>query len=282
VDVFTDIREVRRRLHRWRAGGETIAIVPTMGNLHRGHVDLMRIARENADRVVATIFVNPTQFGPGEDYARYPRTIRPDVGKLLSAGVDALFAPGVREIYPRGVGESTVVSVPGISADLCGAFRPVHFAGVTSVVLRLFNIVTPDCAVFGEKDFQQLVIVRKMVSDLNLPIRIIGGKTVREPDGLALSSRNQYLTAGERARAPELYRALKAAAQALHARDAKQSVVERAAMHALRRSGFRPEYFAIREAKTLRVPEKPVGNLRILAAAWLGRARLIDNIPVRI
>jgi pantoate--beta-alanine ligase len=250
VNVFTDIREVRRRLHRWRVGGETIAIVPTMGNLHRGHVDLMRIARENADRVVATIFVNPTQFGPGEDYARYPRTLRPDVGKLLSAGVDALFVPGVREIYPRGVGESTVVSVPGISADLCGAFRPVHFAGVTSVV--------------------------------SLPIRIIGGKTVREPDGLALSSRNQYLTAGERARAPELYRALKAAAQALHARDAKQTVVERAAMHALRRSGFRPEYFAIREAKTLRVPEKPVGNLRILAAAWLGRARLIDNIPVRI
>jgi pantoate--beta-alanine ligase len=176
----------------------------------------------------------------------------------------------------------TVVWVPDLSAELCGAFRPVHFAGVTSVVLRLFNIVAPDVAVFGEKDFQQLVIVRQMVADLHLPIRVVGAKTVREPDGLALSSRNQYLTGSERARAAQLYGVLRNAARALKDGERDLPGVERAGMRALRKAGFAPDYFAVREAKGLRAPKKPRGELRILAAAWLGKARLIDNVPVRL
>jgi pantoate--beta-alanine ligase len=281
MKTVTGISRVRQLLGRWRRDGRTIAVVPTMGNLHTGHLELMRVAGRHADRVVATIFVNPTQFGPGEDYARYPRTLTSDARKLRSAGVDALFVPTVAGIYPRGM-SGTVVTVPGLSSELCGAFRPVHFAGVASVVLRLFNIVAPDIAVFGEKDFQQLVIVRQMVADLHLPIRVVGARTVREHDGLALSSRNQYLTGNERARAAQLYGVLKRAAQALKDGERDLSGVERAGMRALRKAGFAPDYFAVREAKTLRAPENPRGELRILAAAWLGKARLIDNVPVRL
>lgn len=253
-----------------------------MGNLHRGHLELMRIAGDYADRIVATIFVNPTQFGPGEDYARYPRSLASDSRKLRSAGVDALFAPGVAEIYQGGADRGTVVAVPGLSADLCGKFRPTHFAGVTSVVLRLLNVVEPDVALFGEKDYQQLVIIRHMVSDLHLPVRVMAGKTVRESDGLALSSRNQYLTAKQRIEAPHLYRILRAARHTLQNCEQDLRAVERVGMKALREAGFDPDYFSIRDAATLRVPVSPAGNLRILAAAWLGKARLIDNIPVRL
>jgi pantoate--beta-alanine ligase len=282
VKICRDIAGVHRLVRRWRRGGSRIAVVPTMGNLHRGHVALMQLAQRHADRVIATIFVNPTQFGPREDYERYPRTLSPDTRKLRSAGVAALFVPDVAEIYPRGKDTSTVVTVPGLSADLCGEFRPVHFSGVASVVLRLFNITTPDVAVFGEKDFQQLVIVRRMVSDLHLPVRVVGAKTMREPDGLALSSRNQYLTVAQRLRAPLLNATLRAASLALREGKGDVRSVEREGMRALRKAGFDPDYFAVRMAATLQRPVSLRGELRILAAAWLGKARLIDNIGVRL
>jgi len=251
-----------------------------MGNLHEGHLKLVERARRAADRVVVSIFVNPTQFGAGEDYAAYPRTPDADRARVRAAGADAVFAPSAAEIYPRDGRRSTVVSVPGLSRELCGAFRPGHFDGVTSVVLRLFNIIAPDVAVFGEKDYQQLVILRRMAADLHLTVRIIGAPTVREPDGLAMSSRNQYLDEAQRRRAPALYATLQACRARLLGGDRRFSLLEREAMRGLRRAGFRPDYVAIRDAATLEPPGRGSGELRVLAAAWLGRARLIDNVAV--
>lgn len=192
---------LRENLRGWRKFDESIALVPTMGNLHAGHLSLVELARQQADRVVVSIFVNPTQFGPGEDYAAYPRTLDNDRRLLTGAKVDILFAPSADEIYPDGDSGSTVVAVPGLSTILCGKYRPGHFDGVASVVTRLFNIVRPNCAVFGQKDYQQLLIIRRLQADLHLPIQIVAGSTTREADGLALSSRNEYLTAGDRPRA---------------------------------------------------------------------------------
>jgi len=273
---------VRRLVHAWQESGASVALVPTLGNLHAGHVSLAGIARQRTDRVIASIFVNPTQFGPGEDYASYPRTLRADAARLRAAGVDAVFLPAVRIMYPRGDRDSVTVSVPGLSTDLCGAHRPGHFDGVASVVLRLFNIVTPDVAVFGEKDYQQLLLLRRMARDLHLDLEIVGAPTVREADGLAMSSRNQYLDAGQRRIAPALYAILRECRSQLLAGNRAWGRIERRARQRLEAAGFRPDYVAIRDARDLAPPTAASRNLRVLAAAWLGRARLIDNIGVRL
>ena len=271
---------MRHTVASWKREGQRVALVPTMGNLHSGHISLIRLARRRADRVVASIFVNPTQFGPAEDFARYPRTLAADRRLLRAAAADALFVPTVGTIYPAGPEAGTTVSVPDLARQLCGRFRPVHFDGVTSVVLRLLNIVTPDIAVFGEKDYQQLVVLRQMIVDLHVPVRVVSGATVRERDGLAMSSRNHYLTADERRRAPSLYQALRECRERLVAGERDFRAIERRALRRLAKAGFHPDYVEIREAGTLALPSAGSRNLRVLAAAWLGRARLIDNIAV--
>lgn len=261
--------------------GLRVALVPTMGNLHRGHISLVTLARRRADRVIASIFVNPTQFGPGEDFTTYPRTLDADQRSLRAAGADALLAPDVGEVYPNGRDDSTIVSVPGLSTDLCGAFRPGHFDGVTSVVLRFLNAVGPNLVVLGEKDYQQFVILRRMAADLHLCPRLISGPTVREQDGLAMSSRNQYLSSAEREVAPLLYATLLDCRERILGGARDFAAIERAAMRRLQKAGFRPDYVAIRNAGDLSMPERGSGNLRVLSAARLGRARLIDNLAVR-
>ena len=269
----------------WRAAGESVAFVPTMGNLHAGHLALVAAAAGKARRVVVSIFVNPLQFAPGEDFDTYPRTLDKDLAALAAAGVDAVFAPTVDEMYPTGPAPATRVRVNGLSDILCGRSRPGHFDGVTTVVAKLFNMVRPDTAIFGEKDYQQLAVIRRMVADLCFPVRVVGHPTQREGDGLAMSSRNQYLTEDERAIAPELYRTLETAADALAGGaekeiEARIVAIQQAAMENLRGFGFEPEYFEIREAGTLEAPGQGSRGLVILAAARLGSARLIDNLRV--
>lgn len=267
----------------WRAGGERIALVPTMGALHEGHLTLVREARARANRVVVSIFVNPAQFGPGEDLAAYPRRLAADSALLVAEGVDLLWAPPVEEVYPQGF--ATTISVAGLTADFCGAARPGHFDGVATVVAKLFNQVQPDCALFGEKDFQQLAMIRRMARDLDLARphvdAIIGVPTVREPDGLALSSRNQYLTAEERAAAAALPRAMQAATAQIAA---GAPVAEALATleQALIDAGFASvDYAALADAETLaQLHEQPRHPARLLVAARMGRTRLIDNLPV--
>jgi len=274
------IAELRAQVAAWRQAGERVAFVPTMGNLHRGHIHLVERAREQAPRTVASIFVNPTQFGPNEDFAGYPRTLAEDARQLKAAGLDVLFAPPVAEIYPRPLEDMTAVTVPELSGILCGASRPTHFRGVATVVGKLFNMVQPDAALFGEKDWQQLMIIRRLVEDLNFPIEIIGVPTVRETDGLAMSSRNGYLTSQERAIAPALYATLSASAQRLRAGERDYQRLADDAKAALAAAGLRPGYFEIRRAGDLKPPSGEDTHLRILAAAWLGKARLIDNLAV--
>ncbi len=276
------IESLRENLKGWRQFDDSIALVPTMGNLHAGHLSLLELARTLADRVVVSIFVNPTQFGPGEDYAAYPRTLDADRRQLTHANVDILFAPPVEEIYPDGESGGTVVAVPGLSTILCGEFRPGHFDGVASVVTRLFNIVGPDSAVFGQKDYQQLVIIRRLQADLHLPIRIVGGPTMREADGLALSSRNQYLAAGDRSRAAGLHRALADCAAKLTAGKRSFPSLSKKGTADLVAAGFRPDYFAIRNAADLSAASAASRSLVVMAAAHLGRARLIDNLLVNL
>jgi pantoate--beta-alanine ligase len=260
--------------------GERIAFVPTMGNLHAGHLALIGEARAHATHVVASIFVNPMQFGPAEDFAAYPRTFEDDSAALEAAGCDLLFAPAVDALYARGLEAQTRVEVPGLSDILCGASRPGHFVGVATVVCKLFNMVQPDVALFGEKDYQQLLVIRRMVEDLAIPIEIRGVRTVREPDGLAMSSRNGYLTAAERQCAPALHAALVDAGAALHA-GATVEAVEEAAAVALRAAGLTPDYVQVCRAEDLAPPGPLDHELVVLAAAFLGRARLIDNLRVR-
>lgn len=274
------IAELRAQVMAWKRAGEQVALVPTMGNLHRGHIHLVERARELAPRTVASIFVNPMQFGPSEDFAAYPRTLDADSRQLETAGLDLLFAPGVTEVYPRPLEQMTQVTVPELPAVLCGASRPTHFSGVTTVVSKLFNMVQPDIAVFGEKDWQQLVIIRRMATDLDMPVTVVGVPTVREPDGLALSSRNGYLSAEERAIAPTLYATLRATAERLRAGERDFAALEAEAKAQLASAGFRPDYFEIRRPADLQRPNLEDAELRIFAAAWLGRARLIDNWPV--
>ena len=274
------IAELRARVAAWKRAGERVAFVPTMGNLHRGHIHLVERARALAPRTVASIFVNPTQFGPSEDFAAYPRTLAEDSRQLEDAGLDLLFAPSVAEMYPRPLEEMTAVTVPELSGILCGASRPTHFRGVATVVGKLFNMAQPDVALFGEKDWQQLMVIRRLVADLDFPVEIVGVPTVREPDGLALSSRNGYLTAEERAIAPVLYATLTATAERLRAGERDCDRLASDAKARLAAAGFRPDYFEIRRAHDLQPPGEGDTELRILAAAWLGRARLIDNLAV--
>jgi len=282
LDVITDREELREQLREWRRAGEEIALVPTMGNLHEGHMSLLAVARENAERVVVTIFVNPTQFGEGEDYDDYPRTLERDKRHLKRAKVDVLFVPSVETIYPFGADTATSVNVPVLTEEFCGLHRPGHFDGVTSVVSRLFSIVQPDVAIFGQKDFQQQLVIRRMVADMHLPIRIISGQTVREDDGLAMSSRNQYLTEAERGVAPRLYAALQDIGKSLQAGNDDYADLEQKALADLEACGFEPEYVSIRRAENLTAPDRDTDQLVILAAANLGNARLIDNIVVDI
>lgn len=276
------IAELRARIAAWKQAGERVAFVPTMGNLHRGHIHLVERARELAPRTVASIFVNPMQFGANEDYAGYPRTLEDDSRQLEAVGLDLLFAPKLTEVYPRPLADMAQVTVPELSAVLCGVSRPIHFSGVTTIVAKLFNMVQPDVAVFGEKDWQQLVVIRRMVTDLDFPVEIVGVPTVREPDGLALSSRNGYLSAEERAMAPALYATLRATAERLRAGERDYTVLEATAKTRLEAAGFRPDYFEIRCSDSLRKPTPRDVDLRIFAAAWLGRARLIDNLAVML
>ena len=272
------VAELRKRIQRWRAIDQKVALVPTMGNLHAGHIALVKHAHQLADRVVVSIFVNPMQFGPNEDFAHYPRTPREDERMLAAAGCDLMFMPDVREIYPHGAARATRVEVPGLSRILDGEFRPGHFEGVSTVVAKLFHIVEPEIAVFGEKDFQQLTIIRRMVADLCMPVQIVGAPTVRDADGLAMSSRNQYLTAAERALAPTIYATLSAAARRLQAGDADFASIERSGFSALESAGLRPDYFSVRQAEDLSTPAAQTRELVVLTAARLSKARLIDNV----
>jgi pantoate--beta-alanine ligase len=281
METVSTIAAVRERVSRWHREGQRVAFVPTMGNLHAGHISLIDVARRSGDRFIASIFVNPMQFGPNEDYAHYPRTPEKDRNMLAEAGCDLMFMPDVGEIYPAGLEHSTRVTVPELSGLLDGEFRPGHFDGVSTVVAKLFNIVQPDTAVFGEKDFQQLAIIRRMVADLCVPIEIIGAPTVRETDGLAMSSRNQYLTAEERRIAPELHAALTRAVERISAGERDFASLEKAELDSIRRAGFRPDYFTVRDARSLLAPDGDSKQLVVLVAARLGRARLIDNLQVR-
>jgi pantoate--beta-alanine ligase len=265
-----------------RSGGQTVAFVPTMGNLHRGHLDLVRRARELCDVVVVSIFVNPLQFGPGEDLDAYPRTLVADKEKLFAEGVQILFTPEVEEIYPEGMAAQTQVSVPGLSETLCGANRPGHFTGVATVVSKLFNIVQPDVAVFGEKDYQQLSVIRKMVVDLCMPIEIVGVATARDEDGLALSSRNGYLTDAERRIAPRLNQILADCREAIACGFDNFLELETHAKLKLIQAGFEPDYFEICDARTLHLVTEDTEEAAILAAARLGKTRLIDNVRLTL
>lgn len=276
----SSVEQLRQSVAAWRAAGDRIALVPTMGNLHDGHMALFRQAYKHAKRLIVSSFVNPMQFGPSEDYERYPRTPDADSEILRRSGCDILFAPDVNEVYPRGLAFATRVQVPGFSEILDGEFRPGHFEGVASVVMRLFSIVQPNVAIFGEKDYQQLLVIRRLAADLFLPVEIVGSPTVRAPDGLALSSRNIYLSEDERAVAPKLYEELRRVAVAIDTDDESAKdlqALETEARRNLRAFGFKVEYFTIRSANTLLTPSLSESELVILVAARLGRARLIDN-----
>jgi pantoate--beta-alanine ligase len=280
LDTVTTIAAVRERVRGWRREGLRVAFVPTMGNLHAGHVSLIDAARRHGERFVASIFVNPMQFGPNEDFAHYPRTPDEDARMLAAAGCDLMFMPDVAEMYPHGAERATRIEVPHLSRILDGEFRPGHFEGVTTVVAKLFHIVEPQVAVFGEKDFQQLTVIRRMVAELCMPVEIVAAPTVRDADGLAMSSRNQYLTPAERALAPKIHASLQAAAQRLRSGEVDFASIERCGFLALESAGFRPDYFSVRQAADLSPAVPAARGLVVLAAARLGRARLIDNVQV--
>src|SRR3954469_756555 len=278
METVTTIAGVRERVRAWHREGLRVAFVPTMGNLHPGHVSLIEAARAHGDRFIASIFVNPMQFGPNEDFAHYPRTPTQDEGMLAVAGCNLMFMPDVAEIYPNGAERATRVDVPGLSRILCGEFRPGHFEGVATIVAKLFHIVEPDVAVFGEKDFQQLTVIRRMVEDLCIRVQIVGAPTVREPDGLAMSSRNQYLDESQRRLAPTIYRQLTQAVAALKSGARDYAGIESAGRAALDGAGFRTDYFAVRDARTLAPAQPDTRHFVVLAASRLGKARLIDNL----
>jgi pantoate--beta-alanine ligase len=280
MEIVTTVGDVRARVAAWVARGERVVLVPTMGNLHAGHTSLLTLGRRYGTRLVATVFVNPTQFGPAEDFSSYPRTPEEDVRALEAAGCNLLFRPAVGDIYPDGADAATRIDVPGLSSILCGAFRPGHFSGVATVVATLFHIVEPDVAVFGEKDYQQLVVIRKMVSDLQLRVAIVGAPTIREADGLAMSSRNQYLLPEERRVAPTLYAELSRIARGLADGERDFARLERESVAALEAAGFRTDYVSVRTAGTLALPAAHDRLLVVLAAARLGAARLIDNVQI--
>jgi len=280
LQIQRTISGARAQVRQWISGGDSIALVPTMGNLHAGHMSLVNRARALADRVVVSVFVNPMQFGPREDYSAYPRTPEADHFLLSSAEVDLLFEPSVDEMYPDGQERAARVVVPGLSDVLCGATRPGHFVGVTTVVTKLLNIIQPTVAVFGEKDFQQLLIIRRLVADLNCPVEIASAPICREDDGLAMSSRNRYLSPEERAVAPVLHATLlEVAEKVLDDVEPLQEIQEWGARQ-LADAGLVPDYLEVRDRYTLEMPVSADSNLVILAAAGLGRTRLIDNVMV--
>jgi pantoate--beta-alanine ligase len=274
----TTIAAVREHVSRWHQAHERVVFVPTMGNLHAGHVSLIEAARKHGKRFISSIFVNPMQFGPNEDFAHYPRTPSQDARMLAEAGCDLMFSPEVGEIYPNGADQATRIEVPGISDILCGEFRPGHFQGVATVVAKLFHIIDPDVAIFGEKDFQQLTVIRRMVADLCLRVEIVGAPTVRESDGLAMSSRNQYLSPEERKLAPTIYRQLQQAVTAVTSGMREFARIEGTGRAALDAAGFRTDYFSVRDARTLAPARPDTRQFVVLAAARLGKARLIDNL----
>jgi pantoate--beta-alanine ligase len=278
MQISKHINSMQQELAALTMQGESLALVPTMGNLHAGHMSLVREARKLADRVVVSIFVNPAQFDRDEDLAAYPRTLDEDVAKLEKGRVDLLFVPHSEEIY--GPESTTRIHLAGLADRLEGASRPGHFDGVATIVAKLFNLIQPDVALFGEKDFQQLLVIRRMVEDLNFPVSVMGLPTVREADGLAMSSRNGYLDDEERQRAPRLYACLQEMERALRQGQKDYSGLEQQAMADLENTGFRVDYVSIMAANDLKSPQVDEEELVILASAWLGKARLIDNIPV--
>lgn len=277
VETIPALREAVRTLRRQ---GKRIGFVPTMGSLHDGHMSLLSAAREHADCVIASVFVNPLQFGPGEDFERYPRTPAEDQRLLEQSGCDLLFLPGVNEIYPDGGNSATRITVESLSGILCGRFRPGHFDGVATVVAKLFGIVQPDVAVFGEKDYQQLAVIRRMTADLDIPVEVIGAPTVRAADGLAMSSRNRYLSAAERQVAPRIHATLRGAAASIQAGAQDYAKLSTWGAAQLQDAGMVPDYFEIRDAASLLLPGPQTRELVILTAARLGKARLIDNLRV--
>jgi pantoate--beta-alanine ligase len=275
--IARSVSDLRQSLAPWRKASDRIALVPTMGALHEGHLSLVALAKSNADRVVVSVFVNPTQFGPSEDFHRYPRDEAGDLDKLEKAGANLVFAPDTAEMYPHGF--STKVSVSDLTEDLCGASRPNHFDGVATVVTKLLLQCAPDVAIFGEKDYQQLLVIKRLVRDLNIPVEILGGPIVREKDGLALSSRNAYLSPSERKTAPLLHQTIVAVANDLsQGRGADDAGA--AGRFKLEAAGFGVDYVAVRDPETLKPLSGPVERARVLAAVQLGRTRLIDNVAV--
>ena len=274
MDVIHTIEILEKRLR----GAGVISFVPTMGNLHAGHLELVRIAREQGETVVVSIFVNPLQFGPKDDFQKYPRTLEEDCALLRTAGCDVVFAPSVEEMYPAP--QQVEIVPPAIADELCGAFRPGHFQGVATVVAKLFNIVRPAVAVFGKKDYQQLCVIRAMVQQLNYPLRIAAAETSRAEDGLALSSRNTYLSAQKRQEAPRLYQVLKGIADRLRQGQRDFAALEEGACRALAAQGWRVDYISIRDPYTLLSPAGSSERFVVLGAAWLGTTRLIDNVEV--
>lgn len=278
MKIVTTTAALHQQISDWKKSGERIALVPTMGNLHQGHLSLVEKAKNEADKVVVSIFVNPMQFDDANDLSVYPRTENEDQAKLRQADCDVVFIPEVEEVYPYGMTAQTQITVPGADDILCGAHRPGHFAGVATVVNKLLNLVQPDIAIFGEKDYQQLWVIKKMVADLNLPVEILGGDIVREASGLAMSSRNQYLNDTERDQAAALYQTLLQVKAQLQAGENNFPAIEKQANQILAEKGFEPDYVEIRRASDLGVPTTEDRYLRVLAAAKMGTTRLIDNI----
>ena len=274
----TKLAETVAEVRQWRRGAQDVGLVPTMGNLHDGHLALVRACRDQCRAAVVSVFVNPTQFGPNEDFDNYPRTLAADLALLEAERVDLVFAPAAEEVYPPGEAAPAVVSVPALANTLCGLERPGHFDGVATVVAKLFNIVAPGRAFFGEKDWQQLAVVRSMARSLDMPVEVLGVPTVRAADGLALSSRNGYLTAGQRRRAAAINRGITAIASAIERGERDYAALERRGCRELASAGFDVDYVAVRDAERLTAPDANTRRLRVLAAARLGATRLIDNV----
>ena len=275
---LTTVNDLRALRSEWNKQGKIVGFVPTMGNLHDGHIKLVHAAKAKCDVVVVSIFVNPMQFGKNEDLDNYPRTLDADKAKLEAAGVAAVFLPSVAEMYPRGLEQQTFVEVPGISEILCGASRPGHFRGVATIVCKLFNMVAPDIAFFGEKDFQQLQVIRLMARDLSMNLDIVGVPTEREASGLAMSSRNGYLTDGERELAPQLYKLLSEMKSSILAGDNDYAALTEAFVGKINLAGFKTDYLAVKDATDLSEANAETTSLVILVAAYMGTTRLIDNI----
>ena len=279
MQQIAKVKALRNCVRDWHQQGQSVALVSTMGNLHVGHLQLVKQAKELANKVVVSIFVNPTQFVAGEDFDTYPRTIEDDLVHLQGIEPDLIFIPDVDEVYPAGLEGETQILVPELDGIFCGAFRPGHFTGVATVVSKLLNMVQPDIALFGNKDYQQLLVIKRLVTDLCIPVEIVGVETVREKSGLALSSRNRYLSPQEKKVAAELHQALSGIAEAVKQGSEDYQGLEADAIAHLEDKGFKTEYLSIRNASNL---GEPIGEeLLVLAAAWLGKARLIDNIQIK-